>query len=220
MIHIDEGIKKLNPSLSLGILIYRESSISDSPNELKEGITAFIDDLKFNYLNGKWQQIAGIEEWRQAFRRLGIDPSRYRPSSESLIRRIMQDKPMYWVNSAVDINNFFSIQYSLPMGIYHESQIKGNITLRLGREGESYEGLNGRQTSAEGKLVLCDEIGPFGSPVVDSTRTMITENSKDILQVIYSITDDPSELQQKCEKVSQCFLKINGGILKQINITT
>ena len=74
-------------------------------------------------------------------------------------------------HSAVDLNNFFSLQYEIPVGIYDVDKIKGNVTLSVGNKDSGYDGLNGRFNSLENIITLSDDEGPFGSPYVDSART-------------------------------------------------
>lgn len=92
---------------------------------------------------------------------------------------------MGFINSAVDLNNFFSLQYEIPFGIYNLDQLQDSIILRLGNEGESYKGLNGRENSLQGRLVSADAQGPFGSPIVDSARTKVDNTTANALHIAY-----------------------------------
>lgn len=140
------------------------------------------------------EQVAGQESVRAVramFRAWEIDPSRYRPSSEALLRRVTQGKGLYRVNNVVDIANLGSIESGWPFGLYDFSRLRGAITFRHGRAGESYEGI-GRQTwHLDGRPVLADDVGPFGMPISDSTRTMITEAATSILTVLYAPASAP-----------------------------
>ena len=115
-----------------------------------------------------------------------MDPSKYRPSSEALLRRVVQGKGLYRVSNVVDIGNLGSIETGWPYGCYDRSKIQGPIVLRHGIAGERYEGIGKRTWHLEGRPVLADLEGPFGSPISDSTRSMITEAAREILIVIYA----------------------------------
>jgi DNA/RNA-binding domain of Phe-tRNA-synthetase-like protein len=132
--------------------------------------------------------VAGI---RQLFKSVGIDPSRYRPSGEALVRRIIKGQGLYQINCIVDINNICSIESLFPLGAYDRKQINGGIEIRLGKRDENYRGI-GRAINIEGKLVSADHEGAFGSPIADSERTKITESSREILVLLYApvSTDD------------------------------
>jgi DNA/RNA-binding domain of Phe-tRNA-synthetase-like protein len=123
---------------------------------------------------------------RAMFRAWGVDPSKYRPSSEALLRRVVQGKGLYRVSNLVDIGNLGSIETGWPYGCYDRSRIAPPIVLRHGAPGEAYEGIGKRMWHLEGRPVLADEQGPFGSPISDSTRSMIAESARDVLAVIYA----------------------------------
>jgi DNA/RNA-binding domain of Phe-tRNA-synthetase-like protein len=123
---------------------------------------------------------------RAMFREWGMDPSKYRPSSEALLRRVVQGKGLYRVSNVVDIVNLGSLETGWPYGCYDRSKISPPVALRHGAAGEKYEGIGKQTWHLEGRPVLADPAGPFGSPISDSTRSMITESAKEIMIVIYA----------------------------------
>lgn len=123
---------------------------------------------------------------RAMFRGWGMDPSKYRPSSEALLRRVVQGKGLYRVSNVVDICNLGSIETAWPYGCYDRARIAAPIAFRPGAAGEKYEGIGKQTWHLEGRPVLTDPSGPFGSPISDSTRSMITESARDIAAVIYA----------------------------------
>jgi DNA/RNA-binding domain of Phe-tRNA-synthetase-like protein len=120
------------------------------------------------------------------FRAWGVDPSKYRPSSEALLRRVVQGKGLYRVSNLVDIGNLGSIETLWPYGCYDRSRVAPPILFRHGAPGEAYEGIGKRTWHLEGRPVLADPQGPFGSPISDSTRSMIGESARDVFVVIYA----------------------------------
>ena len=126
-----------------------------------------------------------VRDVRAMFREWGMDPSKYRPSSEALLRRVVQGKGLYRVSNVVDIGNLGSIETGWPFGCYDRSRIQQPIEFRHGLAGESYEGIGKQTWHLQGRPLLADSQGPFGSPISDSTRSMITESAKDILIVLY-----------------------------------
>lgn len=211
-VQLDATVSESLPRLSLGILHYSGASVSDSPKMLQGRINYFVEGLRLEHDVSKLTEIEGIREWRAAFKQAGIDPSRYRPSSEALLRRLLQGNAFFWINSAVDINNFFSVHHALPFGIYDQDQLVGDVVFRIGRADDIYEGLNGREVNMEGKLLLADENGAFGSPIVDSKRTSVTESSRNLMQVIFF--HEQVSAQKKDEilgSVGRMFTEINGG---------
>jgi DNA/RNA-binding domain of Phe-tRNA-synthetase-like protein len=141
---------------------------------------------------------------RAMFRGWDIDPSKYRPSSEALLRRVVQGKGLYHVSNVVDIGNLGSIETGWPYGCYDRGKIKPPIVLRHGAAGERYEGIGKRTWHLEGRPVLADPDGPFGSPISDSTRTMITEAAQDVLIVVYApVSADDASLTSATDRLTQ-----------------
>jgi DNA/RNA-binding domain of Phe-tRNA-synthetase-like protein len=134
---------------------------------------------------------------RAMFREWDMDPSKYRPSSEALLRRVVQGKGLYRVSNVVDICNLDSIEVGWPFGCYDRSRITAPIQLRHGTVGESYEGIGKKMWHLDGRPVLADPAGPFGSPISDSTRSMITESAHDTLTVIYAPARTPDASLEK-----------------------
>src|SRR5271156_1016574 len=128
---------------------------------------------------------------RAMFRACDLDPSKYRPSSEALLRRIVQGKGLYRVSNVVDVGNVGSIETGWPFGCYDRARVTPPVTFRHGAARESYEGIGKRTWHLEGRPVLADADGPFGSPISDSTRSMITEAAREVLIVIYAPAGAP-----------------------------
>src|SRR5262245_17553072 len=78
---------------------------------------------------------------RSMYSRTGIDPTKTRPSSEALLRRVRKGGELPRINSAVDVINWCSLESQLPFGLYDLDRIHGSIGLRLGAPGEHYAGI-------------------------------------------------------------------------------
>lgn len=131
-------------------------------------------------------EIPELQAARELYRRTGVDPTKLRPSSEALLRRVLRGETLYRINALVDTCNLCSLEFLLPIGLYDRDRVRGPITARLGRAGESYESLGKGRYAVEGRLALFDEAGPFGSPTNDSRRTAVTEATTACLMVIFA----------------------------------
>jgi DNA/RNA-binding domain of Phe-tRNA-synthetase-like protein len=127
-----------------------------------------------------------VQAVRAMYRRVGLDPTRTRPSSEALLRRVRRGDPFPRVNTLVDVVNWCSLEFQLPYGTYDRARVRGAITLRLGADGEEYAGIRKDTVHVAGRLVLADDDGPFGNPTSDSARTMVTAATTEALVVIYA----------------------------------
>ena len=123
---------------------------------------------------------------RTMYKRVGIDPTKTRPSSEALLRRVRKGDTLPRINSMVDVCNWCSFEFQLPYGLYDAAQIQGDVTLRIGREGESYPGIRKDDVHVGGRIALVDAVGPFGNPTSDSARTMVTTATTRALLVVFA----------------------------------
>jgi DNA/RNA-binding domain of Phe-tRNA-synthetase-like protein len=116
---------------------------------------------------------------RALYRRFGIDPTRVRPSSEALLRRLKKGEPLPRINSLVDVANAMSVQLQVPVGLYDLAKVRGDeLVVRLGTEGESYTGIGKERVNVAGRICVADAEGPCGNPSSDSARTMITTDTE------------------------------------------
>ena len=122
---------------------------------------------------------------RTMYKRAGIDPTKTRPSSEALLRRVRRGDELPRINSVVDVINWCSLETQLPYGLYDLDRITGDVVLRLGRPGEEYAGIRKDAVHVAGRLTLADDVGPFGNPTSDSARTMVTTATARVLVVIF-----------------------------------
>jgi DNA/RNA-binding domain of Phe-tRNA-synthetase-like protein len=123
---------------------------------------------------------------RRMYKRVGLDPTKTRPSSDALLRRVRKGGELPRVNSLVDVINWCSLESQLPFGLYDADQISGDVGLRLGRAGEQYAGIRKDDVHVAGRLTLADDRGPFGNPTSDSARTMITPATTRALVVVFA----------------------------------
>lgn len=196
---IDPDMKILWPAVRVGCLQYKvkvEKKNEDMWKYLKKDVFKKVKDAVFDY---GVNEIPNIKESRAAYKAFGKDPSRYRVSSEALIRRIGQGKGLYEVNTVVDVNNLISIESGFSAGSYDTAKIGEALVFRVGREKETYKGIGKEEIKIECLPVIADEKGAVGSSTSDSERAMITEHAEEVLTLIYSFSDN-----QDLEKTLKC----------------
>ena len=149
---------------------------------------------------------------RTMYKRVGIDPTKTRPSNEALLRRVRKEQPLPRVNSFVDVINWCSVELQLPYGLYDRRHIRGAVTLRLGRDGEEYAGIRKDTVHLAGRIALIDDDGPFGNPTSDSARTMVTPATTDGLVVVFAPLEvDPARLSRVLDLTAERIALICGG---------
>jgi DNA/RNA-binding domain of Phe-tRNA-synthetase-like protein len=131
---------------------------------------------------------------RAMYKRVGIDPTKTRPSSEALLRRVRKGDPLPRINSMVDVCNWCSLEFQLPYGLYDLAHVDGDdIEMRLGRDGESYAGIRKDDVHVSGRICLADARGAFGNPTSDSARTMVTTATTRGLVVVFA----PASIEER-----------------------
>lgn len=172
------------------------------------------EQYRQTYKNTKISEVPGVTIARRLFHSINIDPTRYRPSSEALLRRALKSKPYVSINNIVDIGNWCSLDFLLPICVYDADNIVGNVVTRLGYANEHYLAHNNRDVNVAGKFILADDFGPFGAPITDSKRTGVTTLSKNILLTVFASSDiSDDKLLNLSHIFAQRIITLCGGFL-------
>ena len=183
---IDPGIR---PLLRVGVVEAAPVRVGPTGDALQAEIAALCARMAAAHAGRPPGEIEGLAPARRLYRAFGIDPTSTRPSSEALLRRILQGKPFPSINSAVEVCNLCSTSFLLPIGLYDAAKIGGSVTLRQGEPGESYPGIRKDSVNVAGRPVLVDDLGPFGNPTSDSLRTWVTEETTSLFMAIFAPAD-------------------------------
>ncbi len=125
-----------------------------------------------------------VAELRRLFRAAGTDPTRYRPSSEALLRRLLRENELPAIHPLVDLNNCLSAELPAPCCVMDERALTPPFLLRSGAEGESYQSLKG-PFRLEGRPLLVDAQGPCDAPISGSERVKVGEATERAWLVAY-----------------------------------
>ena len=171
--------------------------------QLWEKIEATQAQLRQTLDTESLKQQSSIAATRQVYKTLGKDPSRYRPASESLIRRLLQGKNLYQANTLVDLINLASIVHGYSIGGFDASKIAGS-TLRLGvgKADEPYEGIGRGMLNIEGLPVYRDELGGIGTPTSDNERTKLTLETSQLLVLINGYDGNEARVRENATFIS------------------
>lgn len=164
------------------------------------------------------KQISGIEATRRVYKACGKDPSRYRPAAEALMRRIIQGKPLYRIDTLVDLVNLASIAYGYSIGGFDAGRFDGDtLTLGIGREGEPYEGIGRGMLNIAGLPVYRDAAGGVGTPTSDNERTKMTMETRHVLVLINGYDGDEGQVMANARYVGGLLAGYASG--RDIGIT-
>jgi len=173
--------------LSAGINIYRGLSLRSAPT-LQAHIAAERQAIRLAHGAAL---PPGFAMSRSLYKSFGIDPTKHRPSSEALWRRLRDHDDFPAVNPVVDLTNLLSLQFQVCFGLYDLERLQPPLAITLGAAGDRYQGIRKQVLDFEGKIVLRDGQGVFGNPSADSLRSSVGKDSRDILQVLFFSADDP-----------------------------
>ena len=181
-ITLDKQLKEKVPGYCLAIMSF-DTEVTPTQESLKQEMEQLEKEMMEQLTLETLLKQPRIAAARAGYKALGKDPSRYRLSTEALLRRLIKGNGLYFVNNAVDIGNVLSARTQRSVAVLDEDKIQGDILIRIG------------QDNIENIPVYCDEVGPFGTPTSDTPRTRITEETKTILLFITSFNGTDGLLQ-------------------------
>ncbi len=166
----------------VGVAVMADIRNSEFCQELWNEIEREITILRETHDIESIKKISGILATRQAYKACGKDPSRYRPSNEQLMRRVIQNKDLYKVNTVVDLLNLASLKYGYSIGGFDRELVSGDsVSLGVGHKGEPYVGIGRGTLNIEGMPVYRDAKGCFATPTSDHERTKIVLQTNKLL---------------------------------------
>jgi DNA/RNA-binding domain of Phe-tRNA-synthetase-like protein len=149
---------------------------------------------------------------RAMYRRIGLDPTKTRPSSEALLRRVRKGDALPRINTLVDVCNWCSLEFQLPYGLYDVAALVPPVALRIGVPGEHYAGIRKDVVNVGDRMTLADAEGPFGNPTSDSARTMVTVGTRTVLAVVFAPADTTdTRLARVLDRTAERLLAFAGG---------
>lgn len=179
-----------------------EADVVNTPycEGLWEEIHALGEHYKATLTTESLKEMSGIAATRRVYKACGKDPSRYRPASEQLIRRMLQGKELYQIDTLVDLINLASIRFGYSIGGFDASKFVGDtLTLGIGRAGEPYEGIGRGMLNIEGLPVYRDAVGGVGTPTSDNERTKITIDTRHLVVLINGYDGNEEQVRANAE---------------------
>ena len=208
---VSKEIEQVCPNF-VGACVEAEVVNSDYNSELWEEIHAISERFRAELTTETLKDVSGIAATRRIYRACGKDPSRYRPASEALIRRILQGKKLYQIDTLVDLINLASIVYGYSIGGFDADKMVGEqLTLGIGKADEPYEGIGRGLINIEGLPVYRDEIGGVGTPTSDHERTKITAQTNHLLVLINGYDGNEDRVRANALYIQELLRKYAGS---------
>ena len=194
-----------------------EAQVENTPycQELWDEIDALGEKYKQTLTTESLKEMSGIAATRRVYRACGKDPARYRPASEALIRRMLQGKKLYQIDTLVDLVNLASIAYGYSIGGFDADKFEGEtLTLGVGKAGEPYEGIGRGMINIEGLPVYRDEKGGVGTPTSDNERTKMKLKTTHLVVLINGYDGNEQHVRENAvfiQKLLRKYCKSDGG---------
>lgn len=196
----------------IGIALSAEIVNGENNEALWKDFREEMERIKAQYTVESVKENTAVLATRKAYRTLGKDPSRYRPSSEALIRRILQNKEIRAINTLVDLGNLVSVKSGYSIGIFDADKIEGeNLVLDIGQTGEPYNGIGHSNLNIENLPVYKDNIGGIGTPTSDNVRTQVSLQTRRTLALINGYDGNEDRILQAAELLIDCMGKYAQG---------
>jgi len=158
--------------------IYAHVKSEPSDDELWKEIESEMTRIQNKMKLDDIAQLPIVSNSRKAYKACGKDPSRYRLSSEALLRRIIMGKGIYRINNLVEITNLVSISEHFTIGTFDVEKIFPPVVFSVGNKTQDYRAIERGLMNIENLPAFIDQHGCFGTPTSDSERTKITSDTK------------------------------------------
>jgi DNA/RNA-binding domain of Phe-tRNA-synthetase-like protein len=213
---VSDEIKTVCPTF-VGAAV--EAQVVNTPysQPLWDEIHALEEKLREELTTEQLKLQPGIAATRSVYKLCGKDPSRYRPASEQLIRRMLQGKELYQIDTLVDLVNLASIAYGYSIGGFDADRFVGDtLTLGVGRAGEPYEGIGRGMLNIEGLPVYRDAEGGVGTPTSDNERTKMTLSTTHLMVLVNGYDGNESRVTANAQYIQQLlrrYAQSDGGTI-------
>jgi len=209
IVQIEKELQELLPQLMLGGFV-AEVSVEASSEALMALLSDEIKRLEPQLTPESIREMSTVKANKDAYRKLGKDPNRYRPAAESLLRRVANGKGLYHINNVVDILNLISVKTGFSICGYDLDTINGEIAMGIGASNEPYEGIGRGELNVERLPIFRDQKGGFGTPTSDSVRTMVTGKTKRYLMIIIGF-DGKASIEKALNETRQLLEQFATG---------
>ena len=208
---VSNEIKSVCPEF-VGAAVEARVRNSQFCQELWNEIHILEDRFRQTLTTESLKDMPSIAATRRVYKACGKDPSRYRPASEQLIRRMLQGKELYQIDTLVDLVNLASIAFGYSIGGFDAVKFVGNtLTLGIGREGEPYEGIGRGPLNIAGLPVYRDAQGGVGTPTSDNERTKMTLETTHLVVLINGYDGNRERVMENAQYLKQLIERFASG---------
>lgn len=216
MFRVLPEIFKAFPGLRVGTVVVKGINNRGACPEILDFIKGAQQEIRSRFDHENLTNHPKIQSWRRAFISFGAKPKKHRSSVENLYVMTLDGRDIRSINKIVDIYNYISLKYMVPVGGDDLAKVDGDIVLRFARGNEVFKPLGSDevQTAREGEVIYADQ-----NEVLcrrwnwrESEKTKMTEQSQDVLLVSEGLPPvGVEEMEEIVKDLSQLVHKYCGG---------
>lgn len=208
-VEVDEDVVRRFPGLRVIAIKLENLSISLRDESLEELKKTVYSRIKSTYSLETLKDVPTFRAYRDFFWRIGIDPTKMRPSSEALVRRVLQGRDIPTINTLVDSYNLASMESHVTEAAYDTSALRGGLKLTFAKEGEEFLGIGMKEPirlSGREIVVRDEELIVSVYPYRDSDYSKTTTHTKEAILMICGVPGIPLEKLREAERLSVTYI--------------
>ncbi|MGO9569582.1 MAG: B3/4 domain-containing protein [Desulfomonilaceae bacterium] len=213
---ISDEVFERFPGYVRGVVIAHGLTNGESPQELNSLLRSAEDFIRQELNLEKLVEHLRIASWREAYRSFGAKPSKFRPSIEAMVRRVLRNELLPSINTLVDIGNVVSLRHLVPAGGHAIDVLTSDMELRLAAGDELFTPLDSEQVEnplpgevifAEGKTVLTRRW-----TWRQGRHTLVQPNTTAVEFNVDGLPPVPiAEVENACREIAELIEKFCGG---------
>jgi len=206
---ICDDVRKRFPDLRAFLILIKDVHIENTLKNLEEFKKDVFDDVKRRYSLHELKDVAIFRAYRDFFWEIGVDPTKTRPASEALIRRILQGKQIPSVNTLVDAYNLASIVSEVPLAAFDYQTLQGELLMRFAQQDGEFVGIGMKEVKLKGnEIVISDSKKVIAIyPHRDSDETKITTETKDVLLMVCGAPGVGEDILNKARDIAVGYIR-------------
>jgi DNA/RNA-binding domain of Phe-tRNA-synthetase-like protein len=202
------------PELAICIGVICNVKVEKENEQVKSLKRVIYEEVRAKYNIETLKDDQTVRVYRDFYWRLGIDPTKTRPSGEALLRRVLHGDELPRTSTVVDAYNLASMKTIIPISGFDKDRLNPPFEVRFARNGETFTGIGMSKpiTLTDKMLVLADQKQVLCIyPYRDSDYTKITENTRDVLVVGYGAPEILQEQIREAVETTLSYIKLVSG---------
>jgi len=217
---IDRGLHSEFPGLAALLFAINEVHVEKSSDDLEKFKAESCRKFRSSYSLETLKDVPALRAYRDFFWRVGIDPTKTRPASEALLRRVLQGKDLPRINTLVDSYNIASMETHVPLAVFDSAKVEGDMVMRMAVAGEKFHGIGmtAEETLTGKEVVVQDDrmlIAVY--PYRDADFSKVMTETRDVSIMVCGVPGiDLSRLDEAKRLSAEYITRFCGGKVSEI----